>query len=100
MGEGGGRIGERRRGGWGRGTGVILGGDIDRGTEKPTTGIGKFFLNSTFSTTFFYCSPHKDRYRYKIISIYGPMIYDLFGLVHNAFDAGKSITWAVSIRGP
>jgi hypothetical protein len=67
-------MGEGKGGGWGRGTGVILG-EILTGTEKPTTGIGNFFLISTFSTTFFYCWPHKYKYRYKIKAIYGPMIY-------------------------
>ncbi len=68
-------MGEGEGGRMGEGDGGDFGVDIDRGTEKPTTGIGNFFLISTFSTTFFYCCPHKDRYRYKIIAIYGLMIY-------------------------
>jgi hypothetical protein len=36
----------------GEGDGGDFGGDtVLTGTEKPTTGIGNFFLNSTFSTT-------------------------------------------------
>ncbi len=63
---GGGEKGED--GGGGRGD---FGGDIDRKGKNLPQVSATSFLTPHFQQLW----PHKDRYRYKIIVIYGPMIY-------------------------